>query len=278
MERLGELIPKPYLGKEQREAFLSRADLAAKCHSSVDAAGRDTMSVTALYPVPDAYASLTGKILRKHPVKVVPEKGAIPVEKLINLSPSRLIYRALLGLVMAVVAMVVGYLVGPALQRQLAHSSHSSAPSLLTGVEAAAASAQNATYRTALMRSVPDLLKLADQGTADAQWQLAIRYHNGEGVPQDDTQAMKWFERAAEQGHVDAQSHLGAYYWAGRGVREDLSKAYFWSSIAMAQGDEISKARLEGLASQMTRDQVSTARQQAEVWIHDHNFARTAKN
>jgi TPR repeat protein len=82
---------------------------------------------------------------------------------------------------------------------------------------------------------------------------------------------MQWFLRAAEQGHVIAQATLGAYYWAGRGVPQDFSKAYFWSAIALAQGDENSKSRLEGLASQMTREQISAARQQADVWIHSHN-------
>ena len=82
---------------------------------------------------------------------------------------------------------------------------------------------------------------------------------------------MQWFQHAAEQGQVDAQAHLGAYYWAGRGVPEDLSKAYMWSMIAVAGGDENSKSRLEGLASQMTRAQVSAARQQAEEWIRIHS-------
>jgi hypothetical protein len=99
---------------------------------------------------------------------------------------------------------------------------------------------------------------------------MGVRYHNGEDVPHDDAQAMQWFLRAAEQGHVAAQSALGSYYWAGRGVPEDLSKAYFWSDVALAGGDENSKSRLEGLTSQMTREQVSAASQQAEAWIHSH--------
>jgi TPR repeat protein len=99
---------------------------------------------------------------------------------------------------------------------------------------------------------------------------MGVRYHSGEGVPHDDAQAMQWFLRAAEQGNVAAQSALGSYYWAGRGVPEDLSKAYFWSAIALAGGDQNSKSRLEGLASQMTRAQVSAARQQADTWIHTH--------
>jgi TPR repeat protein len=102
---------------------------------------------------------------------------------------------------------------------------------------------------------------------------LGILYHNGEGVPQDDAQAVEWFLRSAEQGYVRAQSTLGAYYWAGRGVPRDYSKAYFWSQLALAQGDENSKSRLEGLAAQMTQSQVAEARQQAEAWLHAHNQA-----
>jgi hypothetical protein len=115
-----------------------------------------------------------------------------------------------------------------------------------------------------------ELQRLSRQGDADAQWQLGLRYHDGEQVAQDDAQAMQWFLRAAEQGHAIAQATAGAYYWAGRGVPQDLSKAYFWSSIALAQGDENSKSRLEGLASQMTQSQVSAARQQAEIWVRSH--------
>jgi uncharacterized protein len=114
------------------------------------------------------------------------------------------------------------------------------------------------------------LRRLAGRGDADAQWQIGVRYHNGEGVPRDDAQAMQWFLRAAEQGHATAQATLGAYYWAGRGVPQDLGKAYFWSMLAFAQGDENSRARLEGLSTQMTREQVMEARQQAEAWLHSH--------
>ena len=119
-------------------------------------------------------------------------------------------------------------------------------------------------------KSLEELERLANRGDADAQWQMAVRYHDGEGVPQSDTQAMLWFQLAAEQGNVAAQSALGSYYWAGRGVPEDLSKAYMWSAIALAGGDANSKARLEGLASRMTHAQVSAARQLAEVWLRSH--------
>ena len=34
---------------------------------------------------------------------------------------------------------------------------------------------------------------LAEQGDAEAQLNLGIRYANGEGVPEDDAEAVKWY-------------------------------------------------------------------------------------
>jgi hypothetical protein len=170
---------------------------------------------------------------------------------------SRWLHRGLLGLAVAVVAMVFGYLIGPLVEHRMADS----APASQSPVRDSPTQA----------KSIPDLRTLADRGDAEAQYQMGVRYDEGESVQKDDAQAVQWFQRAADHGHVDAQAHLGAYYWAGRGVPEDLSKAYMWSMIALAGGDENSKSRLEGLASQMTRSQVSAARQQAEEWIRIHS-------
>jgi hypothetical protein len=180
-------------------------------------------------------------------------------------APSSLLYRTLIGLAIAVIAMALGYLAGPLVERQWARSPQAARQS---AVEVAS----TVSRQSAIDHDVGSLRSLAGRGDADAQWQMGVRYHNGEGVPRDDAQAMQWFLRAAEQGHVTAQATLGAYYWAGRGVPQDLSKSYFWSAIALAQGDENSKSRLEGLASQMTRAQVLAARQQAEGWLRSHNL------
>ena len=50
--------------------------------------------------------------------------------------------------------------------------------------------------------------KAADQGDADAQFNLGVMYYNGEGVPEDDKEAVKWWRKAAEQGHAEAQYFL----------------------------------------------------------------------
>ena len=50
----------------------------------------------------------------------------------------------------------------------------------------------------------------ANQGNPDAQNNLGLMYRTGEGVPQDDAEAVKWFRLAAEQGDAEAQSNLAA--------------------------------------------------------------------
>jgi hypothetical protein len=203
---------------------------------------------------------VAGEIIPEQVQEKVPERVPEQVLEPVPAAPSRLPHLFLLMTAVAVVAMAAGYSAAPLIEKHWANSPQAAQRSLQLQLQ------------RAQPQSLADLRRLADQGDAEAQFQMGVRCHNGEGVPQDDAQAMQWFLRAAEQGHVDAQSHLGAYYWAGRGVpTPDLSKAYLWSAIALAEGDENSKARLEGLASQMTRAQVSDARQQAEAWIHSHN-------
>jgi hypothetical protein len=221
-----------------------------------------------LLPPPVFVADFAALIQAEEAERLVePTPDPVPEPK--PATRSRLVYRALIGLAIAVVVTVVCYLLGPLIEKHWLASSPSHESSLIQAAEAAwRPAAANRSWHPA---SLPELRRLADQGDPDAQWQMGVRYHNGEDVQQDDAKAMGWFERAADQGQIDAQSHLGAYYWAGRGVPEDLYKAYFWSAIATAQGDEISKARLEGLASQMTRQQVAAARQEAETWIHTHS-------
>lgn len=183
--------------------------------------------------------------------------------------PVRLFHLVLLALTVAMAAMALGYVLAPTIEK---HWLSSPAP------VAAQSAAAPATTQTASPgnkpKSLEDVRRLAEQGDAGAQWDMGQSYHSGEGVPQDDAQAMQWFLRAAEQGHVTAQATLGAYYWAGRGVPEDLSKAYFWSVLALAQGDNTMKSRLEGLSARMTRAQVNAARQQAEDWLHQHQTAK----
>ena len=77
---------------------------------------------------------------------------------------------------------------------------------------------------------------LAEQGDADAQWNLGSMYALGQGVPQDYTKAVKWFRKAAEHGNAEAQSNLGFMYKIGRGVPQDDTEAVKWYRKAAEQG------------------------------------------
>jgi uncharacterized membrane protein YhaH (DUF805 family) len=57
--------------------------------------------------------------------------------------------------------------------------------------------------------SIEALQTRANAGDADAQYNLGVAYSQGQGVPQDDVEAEKWFRQAAEQGHAAAQYILG---------------------------------------------------------------------
>src|SRR6202035_6044415 len=59
-------------------------------------------------------------------------------------------------------------------------------------------------YATALRLLRP----LADQGDAQAQYNLGALYDNGQGVPQNYAEAMKWYRKAADQGDSRGQNNL----------------------------------------------------------------------
>ena len=54
-----------------------------------------------------------------------------------------------------------------------------------------------------------ELQERAKQGNSDAQYNLGLKYDKGQGVPQDNQSAMKWYKLAAKQGNPDAQKRYG---------------------------------------------------------------------
>ncbi len=68
--------------------------------------------------------------------------------------------------------------------------------------------------------------KAAEQGYAEAQHNLGVRYAKGEGVVQNHAEAVKWWRKAAEQGYAEAQHNLGVCYYNGDGVGQDYGQAY----------------------------------------------------
>jgi TPR repeat protein len=77
----------------------------------------------------------------------------------------------------------------------------------------------------------------ADDGDADAQFSLGMKYASSEGATHDYVQAVEWYLKAAAQSHALAQFNLGVMYARGQGVLRDDAKALMWIRRAAQQGD-----------------------------------------
>ena len=80
-------------------------------------------------------------------------------------------------------------------------------------------------------------------------------YADGEGVPENDVEAVRWYRLAAEQGLALAQYNLGVMYADGEGVPENDVEAYVWFSVAAAQGHETARGNRDIVSEQLTPDQ-----------------------
>ena len=102
--------------------------------------------------------------------------------------------------------------------------------------------------------------KAADQGNAYAQFALGLIYEKGRGVPQDYVEALKWYRKAADQGNPWAQLSLGLMYTTGQGVPQDYVQAYKWFTLAGAAENR------DRAAAMMTPAQIAEAERLAREW------------
>ena len=114
----------------------------------------------------------------------------------------------------------------------------------------------------------------AEQGIASAQHNLGVAYDAGEGVPQDHSEAVRWYRLAAEQGSARAHFNLGRLYAYGQGVHQDYVEAHMWLNLAAARlsgGDrERAVAVRDRVAEQMTPIDLSEAQRRAREWHATH--------
>ena len=98
-------------------------------------------------------------------------------------------------------------------------------------------------YATALKEWEP----LAAQGAPHAQYNVALMYAKGLGVPVDLHKAAELYEKAAAQGIVPAQYNIALMYQAGEGVPKDNAKALKWFQRAANNGDPNAATGLAGM-------------------------------
>ena len=86
--------------------------------------------------------------------------------------------------------------------------------------------------------------KAADQGYAAAQYNLALLYEKSLGAARDDAEATRLYRAAPEQGLADAQNNLCGMYLEGQGVSQDDAEAAKWCRKAADQGLAIAQYNL----------------------------------
>ncbi len=85
----------------------------------------------------------------------------------------------------------------------------------------------------------------------------------GQGVPQDFAEAMKWYRLAADQGYANAQFNLGWMYEYGQGVLQDNVMAHMWYNIASANGNELGGTNRDKRAEKMSPAAIEKAQAMA---------------
>lgn len=117
--------------------------------------------------------------------------------------------------------------------------------------------------------SIKQLRQWAEQGLANAQGDLGYRYDKGEGVPQSDAEALRWYRKSADQGDFWSQILMGDMYNLGRGVRKDndVAKKWYQQATDNPSADEeekkTAKERIADLHNYFLKD-VSHVRALAE--------------
>ena len=117
-----------------------------------------------------------------------------------------------------------------------------------------------------MSNSIQELLQLAQNNDADAQYELAEAFRNGTGVPENMEQAFHWYRAAAETGLADAQNNLGAMYLAGLGIDKNANEAVSWYSKAAEQQQIHAQFNLGMLY--LLGNGVEQSDAQAVHWLH----------
>ena len=115
-------------------------------------------------------------------------------------------------------------------------------------------------------RAVAACRRLAEKGDVVAEYNLALLYYAGQGLPQNDGEAARWFRKAAEQGDAPAEFELGQLYEDGRGVTPDAVEAAQWYRKSAEQDYVYAQSQLGfmyGNGAGIPRDCV-----QADLWLN----------
>jgi TPR repeat protein len=81
----------------------------------------------------------------------------------------------------------------------------------------------------------------------------------GRGVEASASAALQWFTKAANQGNAEARFELGLLCRDGRGTLKDPARAYYWLNLAASQGVRKALDARDALEPNLTAEQMVEA-------------------
>jgi len=90
----------------------------------------------------------------------------------------------------------------------------------------------------------------SNQKNSNAQNNIGYMYQNGFGVEQNYSDAMKWYLLSSEQNNSKAQNNIGYMYQNGHGVEQDYSEATKWFNLSSKQNNSKALINIKKLSEQ----------------------------
>jgi len=141
---------------------------------------------------------------------------------------------------------------------------------LLSAMAQAAEPVDQRFSHTVYLQPYSKLRQAAEQGDAEAQYDLGYLYYKAgvdpkiTGIIQSDKLAAQWYRRAALQGHSRAQYNMAVLHLQGHGVDRDPVEAYAWLLQSSASGHEPSLVLIGELNEVLNEKQIAEAHVRSE--------------
>ena len=115
-----------------------------------------------------------------------------------------------------------------------------------------------------------EVIRYEDAPSGPQQY-YGMLYCLGHGVPQNFSEAMKWFSIAADRKNSEAQYNMGSMYEKGCGVRKNQITALMWYILSAEQGYEDGIKARDRLKSNMSEIEIEKSYDLSNEWKSKKN-------
>ncbi len=119
---------------------------------------------------------------------------------------------------------------------------------------------------TVLAAPNSELVRKANQGDPDAQYQLALSYQKNTDAPKNTQDAFYWLQQAANNDNQLAMLPLAQAYLNGTGTKVDTTQGLYWLTRLAILGDAQAQYQLGKTYEQLSVQ--PTSLDNAQLWFH----------